>query len=414
MSGGGGDVRGGGIDCRAAVQWTLGTEWGIEEIRVDPPRRGEVRVRVEVAGLCHSDHTLFTGGYPEIRRPIVGGHEGAGVVDEVGPGVVDLVPGDPVVLCVPVPACGFCAACLRGLTYLCERGQFTGAGRQISDGTARHHARGKDLGVFVFLGTFGEFTVVDQWSCLKINPSLGRQEACTVACAGVTGWGSVQNTARFRAGETAVVIGIGGVGANALMAARFLGAADVVAVDPLSSKRALAAGFGANVVVGDFAEAREQVGALTRGRMADVVIMAMGVGDGSLMAEALSLVGKRGRVVVVNSHPDGESSASIRLRDLQSMEKQVLGCLSGSWHGRKGASFLLDLAERGLYDPGRIVDATYDLDHLAQGYEDQLAGRTLRGVVRMHGDDLTADERSRARSEPAGSSSDLESGALLK
>jgi Zn-dependent alcohol dehydrogenase len=192
-----------------------------------------------------------------------------------------------------------------------------------------------------------------------------------VSCAGVTGWGSVQNTARLQGRETAVVVGIGGAGANALIAARFLGAADVVAVDPLASKREWAASFGANLAVSDFAEAREQVGALTRGRMADVVIMSMGVGDGSL-------------------------------------------CMSGSWHGRRGASFLLGLAERGLYDPGRIVDATYDLDHPAQGYEDQLAGRTLRGVVRMHGGPPTADKRSRVRSSPAGASPGVDSGPWIR
>jgi Zn-dependent alcohol dehydrogenase len=109
----------------------------------------------------------------------------------------------------------------------------------------------------------------------------------------------------------------------------------------------------------------------------------MGVGDGTLISDALALLGKQGRLIIVNSHPTSESSASIRLRDLQSYEKQIRGCMSGSWHGRKGVAFLLDLAERGLYDPARIVDATWSLDQIDEAYEYQLAGNSVRGVIRF-------------------------------
>ena len=371
-----------GVECRAAVQWEQGGgPWSLETIRVDGPRRGEVLVRMEAAGLCHTDHHLAEGGYPEIVRPLVGGHEGAGVVAEVGPGVADLRPGDRVVLCVPVPACGTCVACLRGMTHLCERGALTGAGRQVSDGTSRHHARGVDLGIFVFAGTFAEYTVVAQETCHRVEGDLRGVDVCSVSCAGVTGWGAVQNTAQLEPGEVAVVVGVGGVGANALMAARHLGASAVLAVDPLERKRALAPGFGADAAVADLDEARELVGEWTRGRMADVVVMAMGVGDGSRLGDGLALLGKRGRLAVVNVHPADEGTATVSLRDLQSMEKQVRGCLSGSWHGREGVRFLLDLAARGRYDPSLIVDATWTLDQLEEGYAHQLAGDSVRSVV---------------------------------
>jgi Zn-dependent alcohol dehydrogenase len=371
-----------GVDCRAAIQWEPGGgAWSVETIHVDAPRRGEVLVRMEAAGLCHTDHHLGAGGYPEVIRPLVGGHEGAGVVEAVGPGVTALAPGDRVVLCVPVPACGVCVACLRGMTNLCEQGALTGAARQISDGTSRHHARGTDLGIFVFAGTFAEYTVVAQETCHRVEGELSGADVCSVSCAGVTGWGSVQNTAELRAGEVAVVVGVGGVGANALMAARHLGASAVLAVDPLERKRGLAKTFGADDAVAGLDEARALVGEWTRGRMADVVIMAMGAGDGAQLADGLALLGKRGRLAVVNVHPAEETTAVVSLRDLQSMEKQVRGCLSGSWHGRQGVRFLLDLAARGLYDPARIVDATWSLDQLDEGYAHQLAGHSVRSVL---------------------------------
>lgn len=375
-----------GAEGRAAIQWARDQSWSIERIRVDPPGPGEVLVRVRAAGLCHSDLHMVQGGYPELSRPIVGGHEGAGVVEMTGPDVTGLGVGDHVLFCIPVPPCGTCPACLRALPYLCERGALIGKGRQISDGTARHHAGERDLAIFVFLGAFSEHTVVNASSCLRVDQSLSFAEICTISCAGVTGWGSVQNTADLRPGETAVVVGVGGVGANAVAAARFLGASWLLAVDPLDPRRELAVHLGADAAVPDLEAAAAAVDSATSGRGVDAVIMAMSVGDGGLIADALPLLGKRGRLVVVNVHPDTERSVSLSMRDLQLYEKQIRGCLSGSWHGRRGAEFLLDLARRGRYDAAAIVDRTYALDQIDLGYQDQAAGRTVRAVILMPDD----------------------------
>lgn len=375
-----------GAEGRAAIQWARDQSWSIERIRVDPPGPGEVLVRVRAAGLCHSDLHMVQGGYPELSRPIVGGHEGAGVVEMTGPDITGLAVGDHVLFCIPVPPCGTCLACLRALPYLCERGALIGKGRQISDGTARHHAGERDLAIFVFLGAFSEYTVVNASSCLRVDQSLSFAEICTISCAGVTGWGSVQNTAELRPGETAVVVGVGGVGANAVAAARFLGASWLLAVDPLDARRELAVHLGADAAVPDLEAAAAAVDSATSGRGVDAVIMAMTVGDGSLIADALPLLGKRGRLVVVNVHPETERSVSLSMRDLQLYEKQIRGCLSGSWHGRRGAEFLLDLARRGRYDPAAIVDRTYTLDQIDLGYQDQAAGRTVRAVILMPAD----------------------------
>ncbi|WP_239341522.1 alcohol dehydrogenase catalytic domain-containing protein [Frankia sp. CiP3] len=369
---------------RAAVLWPGEPQWSIDEITLDPPGVGEVLVRMVATGLCHSDDHLRRGGYPEIRLPIIGGHEGAGVVEAVGPGVRRIRVCDHVVLSVPLPPCGDCAPCLDGRPYFCERGALLGQGFQVSDGTARHHARGQDLGVFVFLGTFAEHTVVSEKNCVRVEPGLPLELACTIGCAGVTGWGAVLNTAEVRPGDVVVVAGVGGIGANAVQAACFAGARAVVAVDPVPFKRQIAMKLGATLTATTLDDALPAVRDLTHGRMANTVVMTMAAGDGRLLESALSLVGKRGRVVVVNVHPAEETAATISLRNLQSFEKQVVGCLAGSWDGRKGIAFLADLHHAGRYDLDSIVTRTYDsLADVTTGYHDQAAGTIVRGVVRL-------------------------------
>ena len=196
------------------------------------------------------------------------------------------------------------------------------------------------------------------------------------------------NTADVRAGQVIVIAGIGGIGANAVLAARFAGARAVVAVDPLAAKRDRALKLGATAAVADLEAARTVVSELTAGRMGHAVIMSMTVGDGRYLEAALQLVGKQGRVVVVNAHPADEMTATVSLRSLQSLEKQVLGCLAGSWDGRRGIAFLTRLWQAGLYDPSLIVSRVYDgLDELSHGFRDQEAGTEagtiLRGTVRL-------------------------------
>ena len=370
------------MQCRAAVHWGGDDQWSIETVDLDPPRPGEVLVRMLAAGLCHTDRALVQGSYPGVRRPVIGGHEGIGVVEEVGAGVTGLGEGDHVLFLIPVPPCGRCRACLAGWTHLCERsGAQVASGRQISDGTARHHARGQDVGIFVLLGLFAEYTVVNEASVLKIAPELSPYGYCTVSCAGVTGCGPVRNTAELQPGEVAVVVGVGGVGANAVQAARYLGASAVLAVDPLPARRELAVRLGADDAVGDLGAAHDRVAEWTHGRMADAVLMTAGPNDATMMSVALASLGRRGRLVVVNVHPDDDGGVALPLRELQEQEKQIRGCHSGSWHGRRGASFLLDLAARGRYDPAAIVSRTYPLADIDRGYAEQANGEVVRAVL---------------------------------
>jgi S-(hydroxymethyl)glutathione dehydrogenase/alcohol dehydrogenase len=356
------------------------TAWSTEMIELDEPGPLEVRVRIEAAGLCHSDAHLISGGYAGIRRPIVGGHEGAGVVEAVGPGVSLVAPGDHVVLAF-MPSCGMCHSCVNDLGHLCERGRFIGEGFQVADGTSRHHLGADDLSLFCLMGAFASHTVVHESSCVRIDPALPFEQASLLGCSGVTGWGSAVRTADVGVGDTTVVVGVGGIGALALKGARFAGAGRLVAVDPVPGKQEAARKLGADLAYPSMAAALEPLREATQGRMADQVIMAMGEGDGSLLAQALSLVGKQGRVVIVAVHPAEESTASVSLKDLQSMEKQVVGCLGGSWPPRRGILALSELAVRGQLDLADVITRRYALDELSQGYADQAAGLNLRGVV---------------------------------
>ena len=363
----------------AAILWEIGSDWSVEEIELDPPGPGEVMVKLAASGMCHSDEHLVTGDLP-FALPIIGGHEGAGIVEEVGEGVSWLAPGDHVVFGF-IPSCGRCPSCSTGHQNLCDLGALLGGGLQIADQTSRHHARGKDLGLMCLLGTFSHHTVVNEASCIKIDDDVPLDRACLLGCGVVTGWGSSVYAADVRPGETVVVVGVGGIGANAIQGAKLAGAKRIFAVDPLENKREKAMEFGATHTAASLEEALPLVQEATWGTMANKVIMTMGVGSGDLMIQALAVASKRGRVVVTNIHPAMEMSASMSLLDLTLMEKQVVGSLFGSGNPRADIPKLLGLYREGQLDLDGLVSKTYPLESVNEGYEDMRAGRNIRGVL---------------------------------
>ena len=187
--------------------------------------------------------------------PIVGGHEGAGEVLEVGPGVTGLQPGDHVCLGF-IPSCGRCPSCSRGRQNLCDLGAFLLAGRQVTDFTARHHTKGgEDLGIMCCIGTFSPYTVVSEASCIKIEDDIPLDKAALVGCGVTTGWGSATYAADVQPGETVVIVGFGGVGINAVQGAAMAGARHVIVVDPVAFKREQAELFGATHTAANLEEA---------------------------------------------------------------------------------------------------------------------------------------------------------------
>ncbi len=367
------------MKTQAAVLWEVNAPWSVEEIELDPPKAGEVLVKLAASGMCHSDEHLVTGDLP-FELPIIGGHEGAGVVQEVGEGVSWLQPGDHVVFGF-IPSCGRCPSCSTGHQNLCDLGALLGLGKQIADGTSRHHAQGKDLGLMCLLGTFSKHTVVNEASCIKIDKDVPLSRACLLGCGVVTGWGSSVYAADVQPGETVCVVGVGGIGANAIQGAKLAGAKKIIAIDPIEFKREKAMEFGATHTFSSMGEAFAGVQELTFGTMANKVVMTMGVGSGEVMAEALALTAKRGRVVVTNIHPALEMSATMSLLDMTLMEKQVHGALFGSANPRYDIPKLLGLYREGQLDLDGLVSKTYPLEGVNDGYEDMRAGKNIRGVL---------------------------------
>jgi S-(hydroxymethyl)glutathione dehydrogenase/alcohol dehydrogenase len=367
------------METEAAILWEMGGDWKVETITLDPPKTGEVLVRIAASGMCHSDEHLRTGDLGGIY-PIIGGHEGAGVVEEVGPGVEGLAPGDHVVFGF-VPACGKCPSCARGHSNLCDVGAELMLGTQ-ADGTHRHHAaNGEDLGTMVCLGTFAKHTVVNQASCVKVLDHYPLDKACLIGCGVTTGWGSAVYAAEVRPGDDVVVIGIGGLGAAAIQGARLAGAERIFAIDPVPFKLEMAAKFGATHTAASIEEALPLVNEVTWGKNAEKVICTMGVGEGRLMETIMQLAAKRGRVVVTNIHPMSETDITVSLTWVTLLEKQIVGTIFGSANMRYDIPHLLRLYEQGQLDLDSMVTQTYKLEDINQGYADMLAGKNIRGVL---------------------------------
>jgi NDMA-dependent alcohol dehydrogenase len=367
------------MKTKAAILWEVGKDWSVEEIELDPPKQGEVLVKLAASGMCHSDEHLVSGDLP-FELPIIGGHEGAGVVEEVGEGVTWLKAGDHVVFGF-IPSCGRCPSCSTGHQNLCDLGAALGLGMQITDGTSRHHAGGKDIGLMCLLGTFAHHTVVNEASCIKIDDDIPLDKACLLGCGVVTGWGSAVYAADVQPGETVVVVGVGGIGANAIQGAKLAGAKHIVAIDPLENKREKAMDFGATHSAESLEAALPLITDITWGTMANKVIMTMGVGNGALLAAALAVAAKRGRVVITNIHPAMETSANVSLLDLTLMEKQVVGSLFGSGNPRYDIPKLLNLWRDGQLDLDGLITKTYTLDEVNEGYQDMRDGKNIRGVM---------------------------------
>jgi NDMA-dependent alcohol dehydrogenase len=368
---------------RAAVLHELHTPWSVEEIELDPPKAGEVLVKMKASGLCHSDEHLVTGdlagGAP--GPLVIGGHEGAGVVVEVGPGVLGLAPGDHVVFGF-IPACGNCPSCASGHSSLCDTGANFPIGLQASDSTTRHHTLdGRDIAIMCLLGTFAEHTVVNQASCVKIDPNWPLDKACLLGCGVVTGWGSAVYAAETQPGDYVVVVGAGGIGMNAIQGARMAGARTIAAIDPVESKRDRAIGFGASLTYASIDEALADLANSTWGRGFNKVIMTMGVGNGDELGKAFWLGGKRSRIVITNLHPTSEQSIAIPAFMITAFEKQIVGSIFGSGNIRKDIPTLMELYFAGQLNLDDLITKTYTLDQINEGYDDMRNGQNIRGIL---------------------------------
>jgi NDMA-dependent alcohol dehydrogenase len=384
------------MKCQAAVLRGIGKDWEICNITLDPPRAGEVLVKTAVAGICHSDDHFATGDMvpgPEIAEmlrasgievpevfPLLGGHEGAGIVAEVGPEVRSVRPGDRVAMSY-IPACGACRWCVSGMTYLCDLGAGMLTREMTTDGTVRRHLDDEDLLAMCQLGTFAEYLVTSEKSVIKIDDAIPMHAAALVSCGVTTGWGSATVAAGTEPGDTLVVIGIGGVGMNALQGARAAGAKYVVGVDPVAFKRDSAATFGATHTAASIEEALLLVRELTLGIMADRVVITAGVVHVDLLAPAMMLTRKGGSCVLTGLTPTGEMLVPLMLSDMVLFHKQLKGTLYGGMNSRASTPMLLSMYQSGRLKLDELVTRRYRLEEINHAIADMRDGRNIRGVI---------------------------------
>jgi NDMA-dependent alcohol dehydrogenase len=384
------------MKSRAAVLHGVGQDWDVTTIDIDPPHDGEVLVKMAVSGICHSDDHFATGdcvpdenmvaaitaaGMPVPEWfPLLGGHEGAGIVEEVGPGVTTLQPGDHVAVSF-LPACGRCRWCATGSSFLCDVGANMFSKNMITDGTPRRHLRGEDLMAMMQVGTFSEYVVASERSLIKVHDWIPLEAASLVSCGVTTGFGSSSVSARTQPGDTVVVIGVGGVGMNAVQGARAAGAKHVVAVDPIDFKRDVATSFGATHTAADAGAAMSLVKEITWGAMADAVVITAGVVDTGLIPVALMLTRKGGTCVITGMTPLSEMNVPMILADMVNSCKTLKGSLYGEMNPRASMPMLLSMYEAGDLKLDELITRRYKLDEINDAIEHLRDGRNIRGVI---------------------------------
>lgn len=376
---------------RAAVCTGLNEPWKTEEVEIDPPANREIRVKMVWSGMCHSDEHLRTGDISAPQEvldligvksmfPIIGGHEGSGIVTEVGHNVTQVAVGDHVAVAF-IPSCGVCHWCASGRQNLCDLGMTTLAGGMISDGTYRYHLAGENINRMAQLGTFAEEMVCHENSVVRLDPWVNMKAAALISCGIATGFGSAVDRAKVKPGETVVVAGAGGVGSGAIQGARIAGARHIIAVDPVPFKLEKAKEIGATHVAASLLDAQFMLPELTAGRNADVVILTPGVLRGEMIAEALACGSKDARVVVTAISPFSAMDVKLNLFNLAMYNQAVLGTVFGSQSPRVQVPNLLNLYENGQLQIDELITQEYTLDQVQQGYDDQGAGTIIRGVV---------------------------------
>lgn len=369
------------VKTKAAVLLGAGKPFEIMELDLDGPKAGEVLIRYVAAGLCHSDLHLTDGDLPP-RYPMVGGHEGAGVIEEVGPGVTKVKPGDHVV-CSFIPNCGTCRYCSTGRQSICDMGATILEGC-MPDGTYRFHREGMDFGGMCMLGTFSERATISQHSVVKIDDWLPLETAVLVGCGVPTGWGSAVYAGNVRAGDTVVIYGIGGIGINSVQGAAHAGAKYVVVVDPIPFKRDTALKFGATHAFATAAEAQEKITELTWGQGADTSIVTVGTVDTEVVSAAIAVIGKGGCAVITGLASPEKFTVHWPGVDLTLNEKTIKGTLFGSANPQYDIVRLLRLYDAGQLKLDELVTTTYTLEQVNQGYDDLRAGKNIRGII-FHG-----------------------------
>ncbi len=372
------------IKCKAAVLHNMGESrpYGetkpvkVEEIEIDPPGFDEVLVKVSAAGLCHSDLSIVNGNRPRVM-PMVLGHEGSGVIAEVGEGVKNFSIGDHVVF-VFVASCGECISCKEGRPALCDPGLAASASGTLLSGERKLKLNGEFINHQVGVSCFSEYAVVSTKSIVKVDNKLPLDEAALFGCAVITGAGAVFNTANIRVGSTVAVIGLGGTGLAALMGAKAAGASKIIGIDLLQEKLDLAKQLGAHEVFkADDSDIIEKVKNYTG---SGVHYGFECVGSEKAMEMAYKILRRGGTAVSSGlSHPD--KNISIQHVDLVAGEKSLKGSFLGSCVPDRDIPAYIDLYRSGSLPVDRLMSDHISLDQVNEGFDKLSEGSTVRQII---------------------------------
>jgi NDMA-dependent alcohol dehydrogenase len=346
----------------------------VEQISIDAPKRGEVTVKLGACGVCHSDLSAINGTIA-LPLPLVLGHEGAGVVEEVGEGVTDLAPGDHVIFSF-IYMCGKCRFCVAGRPVLClEQGK---ALTTPLEGTTRaHDAKGAPLGIFSGCGAMAQYATVSAENLIKIDPKIPLDCAALVGCGVTTGVGAVFNTAKVEPGSSVAVFGCGGVGLSVIQGALIAGARRIIAIDTLAPKLEMARKFGATDTIVFSEDPVKEVKKITAGGP-DYAFEC--VGSGELAATAYRAIRRGGLAVVVGVAKPSDSTV-IRTMTLPFEEKTITGSYFGSCVPRVDFPRLLALYMAGRLKLEELITRRYPIAEAPQAFADLQAGKNARGVI---------------------------------
>ncbi len=367
------------IKCKAAVAWEAGKPLSIEEVEVQPPQKGEVRVKIVATGVCHTDAFTLSGDDPEGVFPSILGHEGGGIVESVGEGVTSVKPGDHVIP-LYTPECGECKFCLSGKTNLCQKIRETQGKGLMPDGTTRFSINGKPIYHYMGTSTFSEYTVLPEISLAKVNPKAPLEEVCLLGCGVTTGMGAVMNTAKVEEGATVAIFGLGGIGLSAVIGSVMAKASRIIAIDINESKFELAKKLGATDCVNpkDYDKPIQEV----------IVEMTDGgvdysfecIGNVNVMRSALECCHKGwGESVIIGVAGAGQE---ISTRPFQLVTGRVWK--GTAFGGVKGRSELPNYVERYLAGEFKLDDFithTMPLEDINKAFDLMHEGKSIRSVI---------------------------------
>ena len=366
------------MKTRAAVAWKAGEPLTIEDVDLEGPKSGEVLVEIKATGICHTDYYTLSGADPEGLFPAILGHEGAGVVVDVGPDVKSLRKGDHVIP-LYTPECRECKFCLSQKTNLCQAIRSTQGRGVMPDNTSRFSLDGKPLLHYMGTSTFANYTVVPEIALAKIREDAPFDKVCYIGCGVTTGIGAVIYTAKVEAGSNVVVFGLGGIGLNVIQGARMVGADKIIGIDINPQREAMARKFGMTHFINpkDVPNIVDAVVQLTSGG-ADYSFEC--IGNTKVMRQALECTHKGwGRSIIIGV---AEAGAEISTRPFQLVTgRKWEGSAFGGARGRTDVPKIVDWYMEGKIDIDSLITHTLSLDDINEGFRLMKAGESIRSVV---------------------------------